>query len=103
MPVIRIAPKATPFATGLIANLSSFAMDFAARQKIGGQNLKFFVVEQFPLLPPERYSEKFGGILLSEFVKTRVLELTYTAHDMTGFARAMDYAGEPFRWDEERR
>ena len=32
-----------------------------------------------------------------------MLELTYTAHDMTGFAREMGCTGEPFRWDKERR
>ena len=42
-------------------------------------------------------------------MREAVLELTYTAHDMTPFARDMghvDGAGEllpPFRWDEDRR
>ena len=46
---------------------------------------------------------------MADFIAPRVLELTYTAHDMAGFARDMghvDAAGEalpPFAWDEERR
>jgi hypothetical protein len=33
----------------------------------------------------------------------RVLELVYTAYDMTPLARDLDHKGAPFRWDEERR
>ena len=33
----------------------------------------------------------------------RVLELVYTAHDMTPLARDCGYAGPPFVWDESRR
>lgn len=32
-----------------------------------------------------------------------MLELTYTAHDLTGFARDLGYAEGPFTWDDERR
>jgi hypothetical protein len=66
-------------------------------------------VEQLPVLPPERYEEDFGGVRLADFVSDRVLELTYTAHDMAGFAEDMGYVDEdgevrePFEWDEERR
>ncbi|MXY44813.1 MAG: hypothetical protein F4Y50_12300 [Dehalococcoidia bacterium] len=36
-------------------------------------------------------------------VVPRVLELTYTAHDLEPFARDLGYDGPPFVWDEERR
>ena len=87
----------------LMANLSSFALDFAARQKVGGQHLNFFIVEQFPVLPPETYQRDWHGVILSDFIKERVLELCYTAHDLKGFAEDMGYDGPPFKWDEERR
>ena len=32
-----------------------------------------------------------------------MLHLTYTAHDMAGFARDQGYDGPPFRWNEEDR
>ena len=32
-----------------------------------------------------------------------MLRLTYTAHDLTPFARDLGYDGLPFRWDEEER
>ena len=40
---------------------------------------------------------------LRKLIVPRVLELTYTAWDLEGFARDCGYDGPPFRWDEERR
>ena len=37
------------------------------------------------------------------FITPRVLELVYTAYDMTPLARDLGDEGEPFRWDEDRR
>ena len=34
---------------------------------------------------------------------SRVLELTFTANDLRGFAEDCGYLGEPFVWDDERR
>lgn len=34
---------------------------------------------------------------------SRVLELTYTAIDMVGFAADLGYDGQPFAWDAARR
>ncbi|MGI8483743.1 MAG: Eco57I restriction-modification methylase domain-containing protein, partial [Thermomicrobiales bacterium] len=82
----------------LLGNLNSFLFDFAARQKIGGVHLKFLTTKQLPVLPPGTYTED----LLSQ-INPRVLELTYTAHDMAPFARDLGYEGEPFVWDEDRR
>ena len=39
----------------------------------------------------------------ARWMDSRVLELTYTAVDMAGFAADLGYDGEPFRWDPERR
>ena len=91
------------FGACLLANLSSYALDYTARQKVGGQHLNFFIVEQLPVLPPEIYKAELHGVRLSEFIKERVLELCYTAHDLKGFADDMGYDGPPFAWDEERR
>ncbi|MGW2855681.1 Eco57I restriction-modification methylase domain-containing protein, partial [Streptomyces sp. NPDC001215] len=86
-----------PNATGLIACLSSLALDFAARQKVGGTHLKFFTVYQLPIAAPEQLSKH------APFITPRVLELTYTAHDLSQFARDQGDAGAPFQWDEDRR
>jgi hypothetical protein len=65
----------------LYANINSVPLDFIARQKIGGTNLNFFYVMQFPILPPKAYSQDD-----LEFIVPRVLELTYTAVDLIPFA-----------------
>ncbi len=87
----------------LYANLTSFILDYAARQKVSSTHLNFFTVEQFPVLPPERYQDPWHGVKLADLITPRVLELCYTAHDLKGFADDLGYSGPPFVWDEERR
>jgi hypothetical protein len=70
------------YASLLGANLSSFILDFVARQKVGGINLNFFLVEQFPLLPPSVYDAAAPWDperAVADWLLPRVLELTYTA------------------------
>ena len=72
----------------LAANMNATIFDFATRQKIQGQTLNLFIVEQLPVVPPEHYeSARFGPKSAAEIVREAVLELTYTAHDMAPFAR----------------
>jgi len=94
----------------LAANLNATVFDFVTRQKVQGQTLNLFIVEQLPVVPSERYQHvRFGPKTAAEIVREAVLELTYTAHDMAPFARDLGYVDEagavkpPFRWDEERR
>jgi hypothetical protein len=54
--------------------------------------------QQLPVLPPIPYSEADLA-----FIVPRLLELTYTSHSMTPFARDLGYDGPPFVWDEGRR
>ena len=86
-----------------LACLNSFALDFVARQKVQGQHLNWFIVEQLPVIAPEDYGRRFGGTTARELVRDHVLRLTYTAHDMAPFARDLGYDGPPFTWDEEER
>ena len=97
-------------ASPLLANFNSTALDFVARRKIQGQHLNWFIVEQLPVVPLERYDALcFGKKTVGEIVRSAVLELTYTANDMAPFARDMGYVDEtgearpPFVWDEDRR
>ena len=85
------------------ANLSAFAFDFVTRQKVQGQNLNWFIVEQLPVIAPTDYDRLFGETTARDLVRDHVLRLTYTAHDMAPFARDLGYDGEPFIWDEEER
>ena len=78
----------------LAANFNATIFDFVARQKIQGQNLNLFVVEQLPIVPLDRYeATRFGPKTAAEIVRDAVLELTYTAHDMAPFARDLGYEG----------
>ena len=93
-------------ASGLVlANMNSLPLDWAARSSVGGTHMSFFIVEQLPVLPPEAYLDKAyrNSVTYAELVLSRVLELTYTAHDLQGFARDLGYDGPPFPWDERRR
>ena len=82
----------------LYANLNSLPLDWVSRQKLGGVNFSYYYFKQLPVLPPEKYTQTD-----LEFIEKRVLELTYTAEDMQPFAEALDYHGEPFKFDPVRR
>lgn len=87
----------------LLANLNSFALDYVLRQKVQGQNLNLFILEQLPVIPEPRFSETIGAQTLREFVCGQVLRLSYTAIDLRDFAHDLSYDGDPFSWDEEDR
>jgi len=87
--------------------------------------LNFFIFEQLPVLPPETFDRplpfawqsdhspfairhsplaiRHSPPTLADFIRPRVLELTYTAWDLAAFARDLGYDGPPFRYDPERR
>jgi len=100
--------KASPVGRSLLlANTSAYSFDFAARQKVGGVNLNFFLVQQFSALSAKRYTLPCQWAnharALRDFLLPRVLELTYTAWDLEPFAKDCGWSGPPFRWDEDRR
>jgi hypothetical protein len=94
----------------LAANLNSIPFDYVTRQKIQGQTLNLFIVEQLPVIPRERFHQAtFGSRSAADVIRDVVLELTYTAHDMEPFARDMGHVDDdgnvlpPFGWDDDRR
>ncbi|WP_287364424.1 DNA methyltransferase [Thauera sp.] len=82
----------------LLANLLSLTLDFVARVKVGGTHLTYGYLKQFPILPPDRYTDAD-----LTFIVPRVLELTYTACDLKPWAADLGYEGEHFTWNPERR
>jgi hypothetical protein len=82
----------------LAGNLCSLALDYSARQKIGGTHLKYNVFKQLPVLPPPSYTDPD-----LVFIVPRVLELSYTSQSIEPFARDLGHSGPPFKWDEDRR
>ena len=61
-------------------------------------HLNFFLVKQFAAPSPESFSDEN-----IRFINSRVLELTYTSHDLKAWAQDLGYDGPPFRFDPERR
>ena len=87
----------------LIANMNAFSFDFIARQKVHGQTLNLFIVEQLPVIAPADYERRFGDTTARSLVHDHVLRLAYTANDMAHLARDLGYDGPPFEWDSEQR
>jgi len=109
VPETGIEPDYARSAPQLMANLSSMAFDFALRQKVQGQNLNWFIVEQAVVIAPARFKDPLPAAFalamrdaklmngyhpqptVADFVIPQVLALTYTAHDMAPFARDLGY------------
>ncbi len=85
--------------------------DYVARQKLSGTHMTYFIVKQLACPDPGhlRRAGAVGDGTLAEFVRPRVLELTYTSHRMAGYARDVlalptgSPVGGPFRWLPDRR
>lgn len=82
----------------LQSSFNAFVFDYLARNAISQTSVPVGAIKQLPVLPPSTFTPN-----LLAFITPRVLELTYTAHDLTGFARDLGYDGDPFTWDDERR
>jgi hypothetical protein len=96
---LLMLPKASAqLSAALLGSLCSLVCDYVARQKVGGLALKYFTIKQFPILEPDRYAEADLA-----FIVPRVLELTFTAHDLKPWAEDLGFNGPPFPWNPERR
>jgi hypothetical protein len=80
----------------LVAALSSFALDFVCRQKLGGTHLAVMTLKQLPVLPVE------VGQAHSGFIAPRVAELACTTSEMAGLAADLGF-DVVTAWDEEKR
>ena len=90
----------------LLANMNSFALDFAARQKVGGLHLNFFIVEQLPVFPPEFYLDACPWNKrqkLVDWVSRRVFKLTCTSNDMVLLAKAAGFTPPVHKWKDDER
>lgn len=86
------------YAAAFVGMLSCLTFDFAARHKVGGTHLNFFIAQQLPVLSPSDFTSDDLA-----FIAPRVLELTYTSHAMKAWAEDLGYSGLPFGWNEDRR
>lgn len=105
-PLVHVALSARKLTPCLLACLSSLALDYVARFKVGGNHLNFFIVEQLPVIPPEAFLARAAwepSTTVADWVTVRVLELVYTSSDMEAFALQLDYKSAPFDWNPGRR
>ena len=87
----------------IVATFNSLVFDFVLRKKLQGTNLSKYIVEQLPMIHPDDFDRTFGNLTARELARDHVLRLTYTAYDLTPFARDLGYDGEPFIWDPAER
>ncbi len=97
MPLMMTGKGADEVAA-LLGNLLALVLDFVARVKVGGTHLTYGYLKQFPVLSPNQYNQPD-----LDFIAPRVLELTYTAHDLKPWAEDLGYDGPPFPFDPDRR
>ena len=127
LPQGMTASAAAAAAGKLLAILNSFAFDFVLRQKLQGQTINLFILEQMPVVAPERFDAvlpdpfaramRAEGLMngahshptISDFVVPQILALTYNAHDMAPFARDLSYVDDqghvlpPLAWSDDGR
>lgn len=90
----------------LTASLDSFCFDYVGRQGVGGLHYTYNILKQVPVLPPGSFITTChwsSDETVADWLKHRLLELTYTAWDLEPFARDCGYDGPPFRWNSKRR
>jgi hypothetical protein len=94
----------------LLANVNALAFDYVTRQKAQSTHVNWYILEQLPVIAPERFETQIGRVKIADFIREQVLHLSYTAHDLAPFARDLGYVNAdgsvkpPFVWsDEDRR
>lgn len=97
-PIFMLGSETRASAVYLLACLSSLVCDFVVRQKLGTTSLTPFTVKQLPVLAPDQFDNSDKA-----FIRSRVLELTYTADDLNFWANDLGYDGPPFAWDPSHR
>jgi hypothetical protein len=103
---LLLSPAASSQLACFAAAMTSWILDYTARQKLSGTSLTYFYLKQMPLPAPTFYSADTPWqpeSTVAEWLLPRVLELTYTSWDLEPFAKDCGYTGPPFVWDEDRR
>jgi hypothetical protein len=78
-------------ATLLLACLNSYVLDYAARQKVGGENLNQYIAEQLPIPDPKSFDQiQIDEQPVRDVIVNLTLRLMYTAEDIKPFAHALD-------------
>ncbi|TEB10639.1 Eco57I restriction-modification methylase domain-containing protein [Pelotomaculum propionicicum] len=89
-----------------LAAMNSFALDYIARQSVGGSSMSYFVLKQLPVIPPSSLILRpvwDNKSILRTWMAARVLELSQTAWDLDALSEDCECKCPPFVWDEDRR
>jgi hypothetical protein len=85
---------------------SALVFDFVARQKLSGLSMNYFVVKQLACAMPSTFDKATSwqrDLTLADWVRSYVLELSYTSWRLKPYAVDLGDDGPPFRWNQERR
>jgi hypothetical protein len=80
MPLVRLQSQSCTDTTLLLGMFNSIPFDFVIRQKLGGINVTFGYIMQFPAIPPEQYTD---GV--KRYLVPRILELVCTTWELHAF------------------
>jgi hypothetical protein len=97
-PLNLFLPQSADHAVLWVSAMNSFALDYFARQRIGGVHLNITTCRQLPVVGPSALDTTW-----LEFIRPRVLELVYSSPALASFAADAGCHGAYFRWNEERR
>lgn len=90
----------------LLADWNSICTDFVCRSNTSGNHVSEYIIRQVPVHGPLMYSTPCPwdtANTLKGWISRRVLELAYTAWDLSPFATDLTCYHSPFRWDVDRR
>jgi len=89
----------------LLAVFNSFVFDYLIRSRNNGTHVSDYLLYQVPVPDDRCWTERYAplGQVLGQWLKPRIIELTYTAIDLSPFASSLGYRGAAFQWDEPRR
>lgn len=82
----------------LIGNLGTLAIDFVARNKVGGTHLNYFIFKQLPVLSPDAYRTRE-----MDYVLNRVVSLCHSSCSLDSFAKDCGCRVAPHRWSDQQR
>ncbi|MEU8215604.1 DNA methyltransferase [Micromonospora taraxaci] len=94
--IISAGPSAGSLAL-LVSTLNSFVYDYTLRNSFSQPSIPQGTSQQSPI-PPQSTLE-----FHQEFIQARIVELIYTAWEMSRFVRDLGDVGAPFRWVTDRR
>jgi hypothetical protein len=103
--ILTTGPGAVDLAA-IAAAYNSYVYDYCLRNSLTQASIPQSTSEQIPVPSPSDMDDPTPWDLstsVKQWIRARVLELTYSSWDMNPFARDLGDASPPFVWEDERR